>query len=409
MVQIKKQALVLLLCLTLGISFAKAQSSQTSNLLKNTLNVVTTAVPFLTIAPDSRSGGMGDLGVASTPDANSLHWNPAKYAFIEKDMGVSISYSPWLRSLVNDMNLAYISGYKKIDEDQTIAASLLYFNLGQITFTDFNGQEYYTAHPNEFALDVCYSRKLTPHFSGGISLRFIRSNLTDGISLQGSGTATHPGYSVATDISGYYQKKFTMGKNNSENALFAFGINISNIGSKISYTENLERDFIPTNLRIGPSLTLNLDQYNTLMFELDANKLLVPTPPVYYPDSTVNGKPVIFKGKDPNVQVVQGIFQSFNDAPNGFQEEFHELTWSAGVEYWYDKQFAIRGGYFYEHPTKGNRKFFTIGLGLKYNVFGLDFAYLIPIEQRNPLENTLTFTLTFDFAALKNQPTNEPK
>ncbi len=363
---------------------------------------ITTAVPFLNITPDSRGGAMGDAGVASTPDANSLNWNPAKFAFIEKDMGVSISYSPWLHSLVNDINLGYISGYKKLDENQTIAASLRYFNLGEIQFTDPNGQQYYTAHPNEFSLDACYSRKLAPNFSGGIALRFIRSNLTDGISLMGSGMTTHPGYSVAADLSGYYRKKFNF-SGGDQNGLFAFGINISNIGSKISYTENLQRDFIPTNLRLGPSVTLNLDQYNSLSFEVDANKLLVPTPPLYS-----NG--VIVKGKDAsNLSPIEGIFRSFSDAPGGFKQETQEVNYAVGLEYWYDKQFAIRGGYFYEYPNQGNRKFFTLGLGLKYNVIGIDFAYLIPIEQRNPLENTLTFTLTFDFAALKNQPTVEPK
>jgi hypothetical protein len=397
-----KAIAVILMILAAGTSAVKGQFQS------NNINTVTTAVPFLMIGPDSRGAGLADAGVASTPDANSMHWNPAKYAFMDKDLGVSISYAPWLRSLVSDINLAYLTGYKKIDEEQAIGASLTFFNLGEITFTDYNGTEYYTAHPNELSLDVCYSRKLSPHFSGGIALRFIRSNLTDGIALQGNGLQTHPGYSVATDISGYYQRKFNMGQG-MENALFAFGANISNIGAKISYTEDLSRDFIPTNLRLGPSLTLNLDQYNTIMFEIDANKLLVPTPPKYNADSAAKGVKIIEKGKDPNVGVVQGIFQSFGDAPDGFSEELHEITYSAGVEYWYDKQFAIRGGYFYEHPTKGNRKYFTIGLGLKYNVFGIDFAYLIPVEQRNPLENTLRFTLSFDFSALKGKEPEGPK
>lgn len=369
----------------------------------NNINTVTTAVPFLMIGPDSRGAGLADIGVASTPDVNSLYWNPSKYAFLENDMGVSVSYAPWLRSLVSDINLAYLTGYKKIGDDQAIAASLKYFNLGTIDFTDNTGNTTYTAHPNEMAIDVCYSRKLSPHFSGGIAFRFIRSNLTDGQDISDSHTATHPGTSVAADLSAYYQKRSSMGKG-IDNSLFAFGVNISNIGSKISYTENLERDFIPTNLRIGPSWTINLDQFNTIMFEIDANKLLVPSPPKYNKTGDT-----IISGKNPNVSPIQGIFQSFSDAPGGFKEEMQEISPSIGVEYWYDKQFAIRGGYFYEASNKGNRKYFTVGLGLKYNVFGLDFAYLIPVEQHNPLENTLRFTLSFDFAALKNQPTNEPK
>ncbi len=396
----KKQFSILITLFISFSSFIFAQSSQTDSILKNRLNTITTAVPFLMISPDSRGSAMGDAGVSSTPDVNSLHWNPAKYAFIKKDLGISISYSPWLKALVNDINLAYLSAYKKLDEDQAIAASLLYFSLGEINFTDYNGNEYYTAHPNELALDLAYSRKLSPDFSGGIALRFIRSNLTDGVSLQGSGTSTHPGYSIAADVSAYYHREIEMG---TQKGIFALGLNISNIGAKISYTENLEKDFIPTNLRFGPSLTLDLDEYNSLSFMVDMNKLLVPTPPLYYSDSTVDGKPVINEGKDPNRSLVSGILGSFSDSPGGTTEEFHEINWSLGLEYWYDKQFAVRGGYFYEHKTKGNRKYFTIGLGLKYNVFGIDFAYLIPVEQRNPLENTLRFSLIFDFDAFASQ------
>jgi hypothetical protein len=391
--------------LAIIISILFAYNFSSGQLISNTstLNTITTAVPFLLIAPDSRAGGMGDAGVASTPDANSQHWNPAKYAFIDNDMGVSVSYSPWLRSLVSDMSLAYISGYKKVAEDQVLSASLRYFSLGSITFTDQNGNDYYTAHPNEMAIDLAYSRKLSPHFSGGIALRFIRSNLTDGISLEGSnGEATHPGYSVAADASIFYTKKFSMGQGQ-DNAIFALGANISNIGTKITYTSSTERDFIPTNLRLGPSLTMNLDEYNTLSFEIDANKLLVPTPPEYA-YNTATGTTVLYKGMNSNVGVVQGIFQSFYDAPGGFTEQLQEISLATGLEYWYEKQFGIRAGFFYENPNKGGREFFTIGVGLKYSVFGLDFAYLIPVDQRNPLENTLTFTLIFNFDVPKNQP-----
>ncbi|HNW98100.1 MAG TPA: type IX secretion system outer membrane channel protein PorV [Bacteroidales bacterium] len=388
-----------------------SQNSSTSNVFQYSnkdLNTITTAVPFLMIAPDARAGALGDAGVASTPDANSLHWNPAKYAFIEKNMGFSVSYSPWLRALVNDINLAYLTGYKKFGKDQAIAASLLYFSLGDITFTDINGTNIGQFRPSEYAFDVCYARKFSEVISGSVALRYIHSNLTGGNFV--GGAESHPGNSIATDISAFYQKDLEFGKTP---AKLGVGINISNIGQKISYTETTERDFIPMNLRIGPSLTVDIDEYNQIAFLLDINKLLVPTTPVYETDS--NGLPVtdaygnniILAGKDPNVSVVSGLFQSFGDAPGGFKEEIREFTISTGVEYWYDKQFAIRGGLFYEDKTKGNRKYFTLGAGLKYNVFGLDFAYLIPIEQRNPLENTLRFTLLFDFDAFKEQNKTE--
>jgi len=367
------------------------------------INTITTAVPFLIISPDARAGGMGDAGVASTPDANSLHWNPAKYAFIDKDMGFSVSYSPWLRALVNDINLAYLTGYKKFGNDQAIAASLLYFSLGDIAFTDYQGTFLYDYRPSEFAVDLCYSRKLSESFSGGISLRYIHSDLTGGSFVDGSGT--HAGNAGAADVSAYYQTDVNFGKTP---AKFAVGINISNMGNKISYTESTERDFIPINLRIGPSLTFKLDDYNSLSFVVDFNKLLVPTSPVYSDSSNVSsGNLVILAGKDPNVSVPTGMIQSFTDAPGGFREEIKEVNIAMGLEYWYDKQFALRGGFFYEDPTKGNRKYFTLGAGLKYNVFGLDFAYLIPMEQHNPLANTLRFTLLFDFDAFKEQNKKE--
>jgi hypothetical protein len=368
--------------------------------------VITTAVPFLMIAPDARSGAMGDAGVASTPDASSMHWNPAKYAFIEKDMGISVSYSPWLRELVNDINLAYVSGYKKIDKMSAIGASLLYFSLGDITFTDVVGNSLGNYRPSEFAFDLTYSRKLSDVFSAAIAARYINSNLTQGQSTSG-GQETHAGQSVAADVAFYFQKPVRFDRN--LKGTLAFGANISNLGAKISYTETTERDFIPANLRLGTALTLNIDDFNKLSILLDFNKLLVPTPPIYDIDTLGNplygpdGKKIILSGKDPNVGIVSGLFQSFSDAPGGFEEELREFTYSIGAEYWYDNQFAIRAGYFHESMYKGNRQYFTLGAGLKYNVFGLDFAYLIPTEQRNPLQNTLRFTLTFDFDAFRDQ------
>lgn len=390
----------------LAVSFSSALA-QSNNYIGQDLNTITTAVPFLQIAPDARSGGMGEAGVSSAPDANSLHWNPAKYTYIESDMGFSLSYSPWLRALVSDINLAYLTGYKKLANDQVIAGSLLYFSLGDITFTDIQGELIGNYRPNEFALSGSYARKLTENLSGAVSARFIHSNLTQGQSV--GGASTKPGNSVAADIAIYSQRPVEF--KNMEGS-FAWGINISNIGAKISYSDdNTQRDFIPTNLRIGPSLTLDVDEYNRLTFMVDFNKLLIPTPPVYAVDEEGNpiyddnGNPVIAKGRNPDVSVPAGMFQSFFDAPGGFNEELREVSIAGGVEYWYDKQFAIRGGYFYEDRTKGNRKFFTLGAGLRYNVFGLDFAYLIPTggQAKNPLENTLRFTLHFDFDAFQKQ------
>lgn len=368
------------------------------------INTITSAVPFLMIAPDARAGGMGDAGVASSPDANSIHWNPAKLAFVDKQFGMSVSYTPWLRKLVPDINLAYLSAYYKVGKNQTVAGSLRYFSLGDITFTNNQGDVTGQFRPNEFALDLAYATKLGGKFSGGMDLRYIYSNLTLGQSVDNA--ATHAGQSVAVDVSGYYHNDEIKLKD--KKAVFAAGINISNVGSKMAYSNKSQRDFIPINLRIGPSFTIKLDDYNTLAIMADVNKLLIPTPPIYATDPVSgtqiigpDGKPTIAAGADPNRGVASGIFGSFNDAPGGFKEEMRELNYSLGTEWWYDKQFALRFGYFYEDMTKGNRQFFTLGAGLKYNVFGLDFAYLIPTQQRNPLENTLRFTLLFDFAAMK--------
>lgn len=376
------------LILLAGIIFSTFYgSAQNSNYLGQELNTITTAVPFLMIGPDARSGGMGEAGVSSSPDAASMHWNPAKYAFIEDDFGFAMSYSPWLRALVSDINLAYLNGFKRLDDRQTIALSLLYFSLGDITFTDINGETIGNYKPNEFSLDIAYARQLGPAWSGAVAARYIFSNLTQGQFV--AGAATHPGNSIAADVAFFYTKEL---KTKNMNTLLNIGVNVSNIGAKISYSDdNTAKDFIPTNLRFGPSVTMDLDEYNSLSFMIDVNKLLVPTPPIY---DSIGG---IEAGMDPDVGVVRGMFQSFYDAPGGLNEEMREFSFSVGLEYWYDKQFSIRGGYFYEDRTKGNRKFFTLGAGLRYNVFGLDFSYLIPTDQKNPLENTLRFTLSFNF------------
>jgi hypothetical protein len=370
--------------------------------LSGQVNTINSAVPFLTITPDSRGGAMGDIGAATSPDISSQHYNPAKYAFMDGDGGIALSYTPWLRNLINDINLAYLVGYKRLDVNQVVSASFRYFSLGNIVFTDFQGATIRDFNPNEFALDAAYSRIFGNNISGGIAFRFIRSDLTGGVNAGDAGTKA--GISASSDISTYYRKKINL---SGKDALLGIGANISNIGLKISYTENQEKSFIPINMRLGSSLKVDIDDYNTFTFSMDVNKLLVPSTPRYYKDSTdVNGDPVIWLGMDPNVSVPQGMLQSFYDAPgvelaNGtysvLREELHEITYGLGAEYWYREQFAIRGGYFYEHETKGNRKFFTLGVGLKLNVFEIDFSYLVPTNQTNPLANTLRFTLGFDF------------
>jgi hypothetical protein len=357
------------------------------------LNTITTAVPFLLISPDSKAGAMGDVGVATTPDANSIHWNPAKLAFVEDDMGFSMSYVPWLRALVPDINLSYLAGYRKLNDNEAIGLELRYFSLGDITFTDILGTTIGQYKPSEFALGTSYSRKLSDNFSLAISGRYIYSNLTGGQSA--GGIPTVAGQSIAADISGYYTKPIRLGGRDVD---LAIGGNISNIGSKISYTETSVQDFIPINLRLGTAIGTEFDDYNKMSFAFDINKLLVPTPPIYE-----DGEIVV--GEEPDVSVVSGIFQSFSDAPGGFGEEMREINYSIGTEYWYANQFAIRAGYFFEHDTKGGRKFFTFGSGVKYNVFALDFSYLInasrSINGNNPLANTMRFTLVFDFGAME--------
>jgi hypothetical protein len=391
---INKSVIASFLIACLFIQKAFAQEDKTN--LLGQINTITTAVPFLIISPDARAGGMGDGGVAVSPDANSIHWNPSKLAFVEKNIGFSVSYTPWLRNLVPDINLAYVSFFHRLkSKDQTIGASMRYFSLGNITFTDNTGAEIGQFNPNEFAFDFTYARQFSDNFSGGLTLRYIHSNLTGGFQVENN--ATQAGNSVAADVSGYYKTDIEIGK---KDAVLAVGMNISNIGAKISYTDTGDNDFIPINLRLGPALTIKLNEYNDLTFMVDFNKLLVPTPPIYS-DSLVNGEQLILYGKNPDVGVAEGMIQSFSDAPDGFSEELKEINIATGLEYWYDQQFAFRAGYFYEHETKGNRKYFTLGAGLKYNVFGLDFAYLIPTDQRNPLENTLRFSLTFNFDSLK--------
>ena len=369
------------------------------------LNAIQTAVPFLTIAPDSRSGAMGDVGAATTPDVNSQHWNIGKYAFLDSKGGFAISYTPWLRNLIPDINLAYLTGFFRVDEQQVISTSLRYFSLGNITFTNIDGSFAGQYNPNEFAVDAGYSRLFTDNFSGGIAFRFIRSDLTSG-QVTSDGQATKAGISFAADLGFYYQNEVNIGSSDGE---WAAGISFTNMGTPISYSVDSDKTPIPTNMRIGGRFSYNIDEYNTISFNLDVNKLLVPSPNVKGWDSIAN-ELVVIRGKEAPGSTVLGMVQSFYDAPgvlksNGtystFAEEINEIAYSAGVEYWYRSQFAIRAGYFYEHASKGNRKYFTVGVGLKLNVFALDFAYLVPTNgQNSPLANTLRFTLGFDFADL---------
>lgn len=383
---------LLLLVLTTALNSVYSQPINIGD-LAGTLNSIRVAVPFLVIAPDSRAGAMGDVGAASAPDVYSQHWNPAKYAFADKEWGAALSYTPWLRNLINDINLTYLVGYVKLDKQQSVSATLLYFSMGDITFTNDQNQIMQQHNPNEFAFDIAYSRLFADKLSGAIAFRYIRSDLTGGFAQQGQPSAK-AGSAVAADVSIYYQTPLSINQKDSE---AAFGLNISNIGNKLSYNDE-KKDFIPINMRLGGRFTTKLDEYNSVSFLLDINKLLVPTPPIRDQDDPS----IILYGRESEVPVPTGMFQSFFDAPGGFKEELHELSFSAGTEYWYSGQFAIRAGYFYEHETKGNRKYFSLGAGLKYNVFNLDFAYLIPSAgQSNPLANTMRFSLSFEFERAK--------
>ncbi len=350
-------------------------------------NSVTSAVAFLRITPDARGGSMGDAGTATSADANSMHYNPSKMAFAEENMSFSATYTPWMRALnLNDVYIAYLSGYKKIDKLQAVGIGLRYFSLGDIDFTDITGAPQGTGKPNEFELSGGYARKLSEKFSAGIAAKFIYSNLASG--QQVGGVVIKPGKSFATDLTMTY--KTPIEKNKSD---FTLGLALQNIGSKISYTNSVNREYIPTNMSLGLAYHLNIDEYNEVTFTTDLNKLMVPTPDQACVDE--DGDDVCdFKQLPP----ISAIFKSFGDAPGGFSEEMKEITYSFGAEYWYDKQFAVRAGYFWEHYSKGNRKYVTVGLGVKYNVFGLNFSYLVPTtNRRNPLDNTLRFSLIFDF------------
>ena len=355
----------------------------------DTINVVTTAVPFLRISPDARAGGMGDLGVATTPDANSAFWNLAKIPFAQKNFSVGLTYTPWLKDLgLNDVYLLALSGYYKLAEDEAIAGSIRYFSLGNIQFTDGNGNDFGSGRPREFGIDFGYTRKLSDKFSLGVALRYIRSNLAGNLSTS---TAYKPGTAFAGDISFFYSGQNEIGQG------WNFGATLTNLGTKIGYTNDAsQKDYIPANFSLGTTYTKAFDESNKISFGIDLHKLLVPTPPSFTGDPSRDSA-LVYGYR--NKTVVNSWFSSFGDAPNGFKEEMKEFQVSLGAEYSYNDQFFFRTGYFYEDKTKGNRKYFTVGLGVKYNVFGLNFSYLVPSGSgvnRNPLSNTLRFGLIFD-------------
>ena len=356
---------------------------------------VTSAVPFLTITPDARSGAMGDAGVAISPDANANYWNPSKIVFNKSRLGAAISYNPWLRNLVNDMSLSYLSGYYKLNDRQAFGAALTYFNLGDIEFTDENGGPIRSFNPREFAFQPTFSQKLSDYFSIGVGIRFIHSNLAGNFDF--TNFNSKPGNTVSGDVSLYYNRDVNWG---GRDINLAFGANLSNLGPKVTYSDRENREFIPTNLRLGTAITYNIDPYNKFTLALDFNKLLVPTPPLYGYDTIGQaGNYYIISGRSPDRSFLSGVFGSFSDAPDGFSEELKEVAISTGLEYWYKDLFAVRGGYFYENKLKGNRQYFTLGAGLRYSKVGLDFAYLIPRQQNNPLAETLRFTLHLQVGA----------
>jgi len=372
---LKLTAGILLFC---GLSSAvKAQV--------DSINVVTTAVPFLRISSDARSGGMGDLGVSTSPDASASLWNMGKVAFNQSKGGVVATYTPWLKDLVDDVYLLALAGYYKFDDNQALSGSVRYFSLGNIQFTDGSGNDIGTYRPREFGIDIGYSRRLNSKNGIGVALKYINSNLAGGFT-QGS-TTYKTGNAVAADLGWYYDGKNTAGQG------WTFGAALTNLGSKISYTNNADaKDYIPANLGLGTTFTRKFNAQNQIMFGLDLNKLLVPTPPA---DPATAQEIADYRSKS----VIGSWFSSFGDAPDGFSEEIEEFQVSIGAEYWYNNQFALRAGYFHENDTKGNRRYFTTGLGLKYNIFGFNFSYLLPSGSgvgRNPLSNTLRFSVMFD-------------
>lgn len=356
---------------------------------KDVFNPVVTSVVSQTIAPDARAGGLGDVGAATEPDVNSQVWNPAKYPFCISRAGVSINYTPWLRSIVNDINLAYMAGYYRIGDYQAVSASLRYFSLGSVATDD----EMMTIKPYEMAVDVAYSRMLSERFSAAVALRYMYSDMSGHYDDQ-----VTAGSAFAADIAVYYTNYVMMGNRECQ---LAFGVNISNIGSKINYGEDYSY-FIPTNLRIGLNYTIPLNEYNRISFSADANKLLVPSPPVQGDDEDSDAYQERLQEMYYDVSSISGIFKSFSDSPNGFKGELEEIQWSVGAEYTYNDRFAIRAGYHHESASQGNRKYITFGAGFRMSVFSIDAGYVVATSSSNPLDQTLRLSLAFDFDGIKD-------
>lgn len=390
-----------LLFFSLGKHFAQSNITGQLQDIENGIRPIQTAVPFLTITPNARASGMADQGVATSPDEYSPYWNPGKLAQIKKDYGFGVCYNPWLRKLVNDMSLSYLTGYYKLRKEDAISASLTYFDLGSIQFTDTYNQPIADFNPREFSFSGTYSRLLGKGFSAGITLKYIYSNLTGNISNASTSTQARPGQAAAADIGFYYNRDLTISDRDFNLGL---GLSISNIGNKISYSNDDRSDFLPTMLRLGSAMTYELDDFNKITLGLELSKLMVPTSEVLYHYVTTNGvTDTVAYLAPPQKGLLSGMFGSFGDAPFGFKEELQEVIISTALEYWYDNLFAVRTGYFYENPHKGNRSYLTFGLGLRYNTIGLDFSYLMPTVRDNPLANTLRFALSFNFEKHKKE------
>ena len=382
----KIKAIILIAVLLSITNQAKAQS---------TFNPLRSGIPSLTIAPDARGGAMGDIGAATEPDIFSQHWNPAKYAFAYSKAGVSLSYTPWLAKLVDDINLGYLVGYYKIGDNDNLAigSSLRYFSLGQILLTDALGNELNETRPYELAFDASVALKFSQTYSQSVAFRFIFSDLGAGVRDDG----LYPAKAVAVDVAGYYNNYLMLGSNE---CLLGLGYNISNIGNKVSYDGGNTSVFLPTNLRLGASLLFPLDDYNTLSLNADLNKYLIPTSPDLE-NIPPNERPAAMQSYY-DISPITGIFKSFYEAPGGAKEKWQEIMWSVGAEYAYDNKFFVRGGYFHESPNKGNRQYFALGTGFRMTAFQLDVAYLISTVPSNPLDQTLRFSLSFDMDGLKN-------
>ena len=361
----------------------------------NMFNPINTSVTSQTIAPDARAAGMGDVGVATDPDVVSQYWNPAKYPFTISRAGVSLNYTPWLRQLVSDIDLAYLVGYYRIGDYSAVSGSLRYFSLGEVyTNSSMTGEDDMTINPYEMSLDVAYSLMLSEHFSISAGVRWIYSDLTYDYTED-----TSPGSAFAADISMYYQNYINLGPRECQLGL---GLNVSNIGSKITFGGDDNSEFIPTNLRLGASLMIPIDEYNRFTIAADASKLLVPTYPKQNEGESTEDYTERVQKDYYDVSSISGIFKSFGDAPNGFKEELQEIQWSVGAEYIYNDKFALRAGYHHESENKGNRKYFTVGAGFRMNVFSLDAGYVIATAKSNPLDQTLRFTLSFDMDGIKD-------